>query len=147
MKGAKVELSGKEYFLLPPNKDDLDEIDKFVRQNRQSPLAIVKDNLDGLDKDQQKDLLRQALEMEASRPKGVIGQMEYAAALDSREGFALMFWLMARRNHPDLQHEDVLPLIMDATQGEFEQLLAQRDGMVEGDDGEPEQSSGSTTAD
>jgi hypothetical protein len=131
MKPTKIALGGKDYYLATPDADDLDELDRYVEEHRQSPLEIAKQHLEGLSEDLQRELLSRALVMEASRPKGAIGPTEYAAVFDTREGFAFVFWLMAKHNHPDLSIEDIQRQIVAATEQEFAELIRARDEMDE----------------
>ena len=96
MQGIKIKLAGREYSLSPPGREELKLLDKYVMEHRQSILQLIKPHLAGLDKDQQQFLLRQALEMEAAKPIGGVSQLEYASVLDTRDGYAFLFWLLAR---------------------------------------------------
>lgn len=147
MQGIKIKLAGREYSLSPPGREELKLLDKYVMEHRQSILQLIKPHLAGLDKDQQQFLLRQALEMEAAKPIGGVSQLEYASVLDTRDGYAFLFWLLARKHQPSITLADVEQLVVDATDDEFARLVAERDWMMEEPHGERQPSGGESAAD
>jgi len=129
--GFPLQLGGKTYYAKPPGRAELEEMEQFILANRRSPLEIAKEQLDGLPVELQKQLLRDALAQESSM-RDSISEIEFAAALDTREGAAKMFWLMLRANHPEVKQEDVMGLIEQATDAEFGKLLEQRENFSAG---------------
>ncbi len=127
--GYPMELGGRTYYLLPPGRDGVRQMEEFILKHRRSPLDIAKAKLDGLTPDQQLALLRDALARESSMPTAIT-DADFAAALDTREGAAMMFWLMVRKNHPDVALSEIDAIVESATEEEFMQMLAQRDGLV-----------------
>jgi len=129
-----VTIGSREFELTPPDREGLLLFEEWLRNNRRSPLEVAKANLEGLTKEQQAALLSAALSQE-SKIAGAISTEEYGQALDTREGSAMMFWIMARRNHPELKREEVLDLVVQASEEEFAKLISMRDGMLEADEG------------
>lgn len=148
MKGGTVTIGAKQYNLQPPGREEWNLLDKYVLKNRRSTLKLAKDNLDGLSPELQQSLLRDALQIEASRSVSKPTALEYGAVLDTREGCAYLIWLAMRRDHPDMTLERVEELIQQQTDEEFERLLEERDSLEEGDqDGRGEPGGGEPAAD
>jgi len=126
--GHPIKLGGDTYYVKPPSRDGIAEFEKFVLDHRLSPLDIAKSKLEGLTPEQQRDLLREALARESSMPNAIT-EADFAAALDTREGAAMMFWLMIRENHPGITLERIETIVENATETEFQRLLDQRDSV------------------
>lgn len=127
--GHPITLGGTTYTMRTPGHQAIQAFEAFVLEHRMSPLDIAKTKLDGLSPEQQRALLRDALAQESSMPTA-ISESDFATALDTREGAALMFWLMIRENHPDVSKEQVEGIIEQATDDEFQRLLDERDKMA-----------------
>lgn len=128
--GYPIKLGGTTYFMTPPKRPDMEEFESWIREHRRSPLDIAKANLDGLTESQQAVLLREALARESAIPNA-ISEAEYAAAGDTREGAAMLFWLMIRNRHPEVKLDDIEGIVESATDEEFRKLLDEREKMSE----------------
>ena len=127
--GFPLRLGSKTYYMTPPDQDGMRQLENWILEHRQSPLDIAKTKLDGLTPEQQNALLAEALRMEATLPNSIT-EDEYAAMLDTREGAAMTFWLMLRKNHPEVQLEDVESIVEQATAEEFDRMLQDRDKVI-----------------
>ena len=128
--GGCFEVDGKIYRLNYPGVEAKTAMDKWIIENRRSPLQIAKDHLEGLTPEQQTDLLKAAFAQEKLIVSSVSG-VEFMQALDSQEGGAIMAYYLFRKHHPEVTKEQAYDLIMHLTSDQFEEYKVARDSLPE----------------
>jgi len=98
--GGLVRVGGRDYRLRPLTLGDLAELKAELVSRRISPIAALGSELDDVDPRQQAELMRTALR-EAREGRGLTAD-EIEAYLESSDGAAHLFWLMARDDCPSL---------------------------------------------
>lgn len=133
-KGSIV-VGGKTYLIDPISDQITGTLHNYFRRSMKTPLASIAGSLKGLPEELQKFAISEAVKLQANG--GVTGNGAfYRDAMLSNDGCGFLFWLLAKRNHPELTHEACTAIVAIATPEAIMGDLATASGLVQlGDDG------------
>jgi hypothetical protein len=134
-KGSVV-IAGKTFLIDPISDQITGTLHNYFRRTMKTPLAAIADSLKGLPEDLQKFAIAEAVKMQANGGAEGNGAF-YRDAMLSDAGCAFLFWLLAKKNHPELTHEACIALVKQATPEVVMGDLATASGLVQlgGDSG------------
>lgn len=122
---------GGKTFLIDPISDQITgTLHNYFRRTMKSPLASIADSLKGLPEDLQKFAIAEAVKMQANGGAEGNGAF-YRDAMLSNDGCGFLFWLLAKKNHPELTHEACTALVKAATPEVVMGELATASGLVQ----------------
>lgn len=134
---ASIEIDGQAYRLSPLRARDYGEIERRILSGRPKPLDVVLPRLAGLPEPQQRLLLELAYKDERAGSRVSLDEMH--EWLSTVEGRVYRFWLMLRREHPDVSLEKAEDLLLRlATAEEPDRTRAEQ--AIESSTGMPPQS-------
>ena len=107
---ASLDIDGQAYRLSPLRARDYGEIERRILVGRPKPLDIVLSRLAGLAEPQQRYLLELAYRDERAGSRVSLGEMH--DWLSTTEGRVYRFWLMLRREHPEVSLEKAEDLLL-----------------------------------
>lgn len=106
-----VTLGERTYLLSSPTLRDMDTVRNWILSRLPSPLAAVAADLKNIDPKYHDAVLKAAA---AVQPGGAALTAEAASkVLMTPDGCRFVFWLVARKNHPDLKTDDLKDLITE----------------------------------
>lgn len=131
---GSITVAGKTFLIDPISDQITGTLHNYFRRNMKTPLVAIADSLKGLPEELQKHAISEAVKLQANG--GVTGNLAfYRDAMLSNEGCAFLFWLLAKRNHPELTHEACTVIVKAATPEVVMGDLATASGLVQlGDD-------------
>lgn len=101
----EVKIGTRTFRMSPLRDKDYGEFEAWVQDQY---LAVVKRNLDGLRKDERQRQLDRAFEHAAMIG---ISSPEALAAMCTIEGVGMLIWLSVRREHPDVDRDEIVSLM------------------------------------
>jgi hypothetical protein len=113
---ASIDIDGQTYRLSPLRARDYGEIERRMLIGRPKPLDVVLPRLTGLPEPQQRLLLELAYKDERAGARVPLGEMH--EWLSTVEGRVYRFWLMLRREHPEIPLERAEDLLLKLTVAE-----------------------------
>lgn len=130
--GAKgsITVAGKTYLVEPISDQITGTLHNYFRRTMKSPLAAIAESLEGLPESLQKFAVAEAVKMQANGGAEGNGAF-YRDAMLSDHGCGFLFWLLAKKNHPELTHETCTALVKQATPEVIMADLATASGLVQ----------------
>jgi|694.fasta_scaffold127184_2 hypothetical protein len=107
---GSVVFSGITYLIDQVTDKHIATLHKHLRRHLKSPLASIVDSLAGLPLELQKTAIQEAVQLQANG--GAEGnEAFFRDGMQSAEGCGFLFWLLAKKNHPDLSLERCVAII------------------------------------
>lgn len=134
-----LEIGGRTFRLSPLRVRDYGEIERRILLDRPKPLDVVLPRLAGLSIEQQRHLLELAYRGERSGER--ISLEELQQWLATVEGRLYRFWLMLRREQPQLTLDDAEELLLqvsasdDGQRSQAERAIESSSGLPVGNSG------------
>jgi hypothetical protein len=129
-----LDVGGRAYQVHPLTLDDLGALQKWVNDQLPDPLALVRGQLDGFSPEQQKFLLKEAIDA-ARRGKPRLGTPEADALTGSLEGLRELLFLAIRRGDPAFTREAAAGLCGQLTMTDLAAVFGTAYGVAPGGDG------------
>ncbi len=124
--GGFIRIGQREYRLRPLTLGDLAELKAYIAAQHTSPLVEPEHGLDCADPRRQPELLR--ITLREARDKRGVTAAELETYLDTFDGVAHLFWLMARNACPGLDSLDAAKQCLgDGDQRRLVELQARLD--------------------
>lgn len=99
-----IPIGGVTYILAPLGIKDLGMVENELRGKMKSPVESVAPHLAGLDPKAQEMMLRIAYD-DMRLPVQQVSREMLASFIDTLDGMKLCFWIMLRKNYPDMTKE------------------------------------------
>lgn len=110
---GSFELGGKTFLVDQVTDQTIATLHKHLRKTMKSPLASIMESLKGLPEELQKVAVAEAVKLQANG--GVEGNaVFFRDQMLSANGTGFLFWLLAKKNHPDLTLEKAMELVNKA---------------------------------
>jgi len=109
-----VVIDGKTYLIDQVTDQAMATLHRHLRKTMKSPLAAIMDSLRGLPEELQKIAVAEAVKLQANG--GAEGNSAfYHDQMLSPNGCGFLFWILAKRNHPELTLEKCVELVAKST--------------------------------
>jgi|GEM_PF-535179 len=103
-------IAGKTYLIDQVTDQTIATLHKHLRKTLKSPLASIMESLKGMPEELQKSAISEAVKLQANG--GVEGNaIFFRDQMLSANGCGFLFWMLARKNHPELTLEKCYELV------------------------------------
>lgn len=109
---GSVVFAGVTYLIDQVTDKHIATLHKHLRKHMKSPLAAIVDSLNGLPIELQKAAISEAVQLQANG--GAEGNNAFFRdGMQSANGCGFLFWLLAKKNHPEISLEKCVAVVAD----------------------------------
>ena len=118
--GKLITIQGKDYILSPLTIRHFGMVEQQILSNRPNPLKMVAEAAADLPEELAAEMMKQAYN--DAKKSNTVSANEVTEWLETFEGMCYAFFLMLKKEQPEMTHEEVYDLMSDMTPQEMAQL-------------------------